>query len=182
ARLVWWATAGHGVVNSGRNVSTVRMESCRPSAMNCPRNSRVEASTQCRSSTMNRTGLRAARTCSHSSRARNVSSRCRTGDSASGGARARGGRDSTGAPTRPLPRRGHTVLPTAVQQPVKPPLRRLVVPEADPPLAKANDRVQPRVLVVRRAPPLDNRRVHLPLDQLTQDVLLQRVRQARLAQ
>ena len=33
-----------GVADSGRNVSTVRMESCRPSARGCLRNSRVEAS------------------------------------------------------------------------------------------------------------------------------------------
>ena len=71
--------------------------SCRPSARNCPRNSRVDASTQCRSSTTNRTGLRAARTCSHSSMSRNVSSLCRAGDSESGGNRSGVGRDRSDA-------------------------------------------------------------------------------------
>ena len=60
ARLVWWATAGQGVWNSGRKVSKVKTRSCRPSARNCPRNSREDASTQCKSSTMNRTGRRPA--------------------------------------------------------------------------------------------------------------------------
>ena len=40
----------------------------------------------------------------------------------------------------------------------------------------------PRVLVVRRATPLDDGRVHLPFDHLPQDVLLQGVHHAGLAQ
>ena len=40
ARLVWCATAGQGVLNSGRKVRTVRMRSWSPSAINWERNSR----------------------------------------------------------------------------------------------------------------------------------------------
>ena len=52
--------------NSGRKVTTVRIRSRRPSARNCWRNSSVDASAQCRSSTTNRTGRRSEYARSHS--------------------------------------------------------------------------------------------------------------------
>lgn len=58
-------------------------------------------------------------------------------------------------------------------------LSRFLEAEVKGALVKVNGRVQPRVLEVRRAPPLDDRRVHLPFDHLPQDMLLQRVYQAR---
>ena len=72
-------------------------------------------------------------------------------------------------------RPGQVVLLQAVEQPVEPVLRRLLAAEAEGPLVEVDGRVQPRVLEVRRAAPLDDGRVHLPFDHLPQDVLLQRV-------
>jgi hypothetical protein len=70
----------------------------------------------------------------------------------------------------------------AVEKPVEPGLGRLVGVEAERPLVEFDSRIQRRFLVVRRAAPLDDRRVHLSFDRLHQDVLLQRVHQARLPQ
>ena len=81
---------GPGRLNLGRQVSRVKTRSCRPSARNCPRNSSVDASTQCRSSTMNRAGRRSESARSHSRKARKISSRSRIGESPSGGSRRPG--------------------------------------------------------------------------------------------
>ena len=142
----------------------------------------MDASTQCRSSTTKRTGLRAARTCSHSSMSRNVSSLWRAGGNESGGNRSGVGRDRSDAHSGTTSGRARSYCRHATEQAVEPVLRRLLGAEAEGALVEVDGRVQPRVLVVRRAPPLDDRRVHLPFDHLTQDVLFQRVHQARLAQ
>ena len=70
----------------------------------------------------------------------------------------------------------------AVEQPVEPGLGWLVGSEAEGPLKEFDGRVQRRVLVLRRAAPLDDRRVRLSFDHPPQDVLLQRMHEARLAQ
>src|ERR1700677_2766067 len=79
-------------------------------------------------------------------------------------------------------RPGQVILLQAAEQAVEPGLRRVVLVEGESPLVEVDGRVQPRVLETRRAAPLDDGRVHLAFGQLPEDVLLQRVDQARLAQ
>ena len=85
-------------------------------------------------------------------------------------------------PQRDGLRPGQVVLLQSVKHPVEPVLRRLLSIEGQSPLVEVDGRVQPRVLEVRRAAPLDDGRVHFPFDHLPQDVFLHRMHQARLAQ
>ena len=79
-------------------------------------------------------------------------------------------------------RPGQVVLLQAMEQAVEPVLRRLLAAEAERTLVEVDGRVQPRVLEMRRAAPFNDRRVHFAFHHLSQDMLLQRVHQARLAQ
>jgi hypothetical protein len=72
--------------------------------------------------------------------------------------------------------------PQTTEEAIELRLSRFLEAEVKGSLVKVNGRVQPRVLEVGRAPPLDDRRVHLPFDHLPQDMLLQRVHQTRFAQ
>src|SRR5262249_40104185 len=125
---------------------------------------------------------RAARVCSHSSMARNVSSRCRTGDSESGGKRAGGGSDNSDAPSGTLSGPARPYCSRRWSNRSNPAGGGPSRAEARSPPRPRKGRVQPGVLVVRRAAPFDNRCVPLSLDHLPQDLLLQRIDQARLAQ
>ena len=77
---------------------------------------------------------------------------------------------------------GQIVLFQAVQHPVEPGLRRFLAVEGEGPFVEVDGRIESRVLEMRRAAPLDDGCVHFPFDHLSQDVLLHRVDQARLAQ
>ena len=77
---------------------------------------------------------------------------------------------------------GQAVLVQPVQHPVEPGLRRFLAAEGEGPFVEVDGRVESRVLEVWRAAPLDHGCVYLTFDHLSQDVLLQRVDQARLAQ
>src|SRR5262249_38743905 len=70
----------------------------------------------------------------------------------------------------------------AAEHAVEPVLRRLLGSKAQGTLEEVDGRVQACVLKLRRATPLDDRGSHLALDQLTEDVFLQRLDQPRLAQ
>ena len=131
---------------------------------------------------MNRTGFRAARVCSHSSRARNVSSLCLAGVNDGAGKRSVVGSDSSAAHSGTVSGRARSYCSRRLNQPVEPGRRRLLTAEGEGPLVEVDGRVQPAVLVMRRATPLDDGRVHFPFDHLPQDVLLQRVHDAGLAQ
>ncbi len=67
-----------------------------------------------------------------------------------------------------------------MEQPIEAGPRRLFGAEGEAPLVEVDGRVQPCVLEVRRAAPLDDGRIHLSFDHLAQDMLLHRVYQARL--
>ena len=92
------------------------------------------------------------------------------------------GSDSSDAHSGTVSRPRQSVLLEAVEQPLEPGLWRLLAIERERALVEIDGRVQPRVLEVRRAAPLDDGRVHLSFHHLSQDVLLHRVNQARLAQ
>ena len=68
------------------------------------------------------------------------------------------------------------------QQPLEPGPGRLLAVEGEGALAELDGRIQSRVLEMRRAAPLDNRRLGVPFTHLAEDVLLHHVNQARLAQ
>ena len=77
---------------------------------------------------------------------------------------------------------GQIVLFQPVQQPVEPGLWWLLAIEGEGTLVEVDGRVEPGVLKMRRAAPLDDGCVHFPFNHLSQDVLLHRVDQARFAQ
>ena len=179
-RLVCCATAGHGGLNSGRNVKTVRMRSCSLSARNCARNSRVDASTQCKSSTINSNGSRG--TCLQEldqggedffplSRGRKCEGRVSVG---------RRQRKERG------PKR-HRFLPSQIisaqtlDEPLEPCFARVVAVEFERPFEVVDGRVESRVLKMRRAAPLDDGRVFFGLRAAAGDVLLEVIDKSRFA-
>ncbi len=79
-------------------------------------------------------------------------------------------------------RPGHVVLFQAFEQPVEASRRRVLSPEIECPLEIVDRWVQPGVLKIGRAAPLDHRRIGRPLARPFLDVFLQRVDEPRFPQ